>query len=238
MSVSVIESAVPVAFECVVCYEDGSATGQLTLACKHMVCLGCYTTMRGGSNNATPPCPCCRRAIRTTTGFTDQQIEQFNRFVYRIKSYARQVRDLELAFGFFKESQGMQDYVLPTDPPLLPVELELEPRATIAAFVVPVPAPGTGPVLQHPGNGITGTTTFTAAPPREANVIAHTPQPFTQQQRYDRAIENGNLGMHSFHACRMCRGMFQTHDLMRRPIRGRTRRVMCCQTCATNANRL
>jgi len=102
----------------------------------------------------------------------------------------------------------------------------------------PVPAPGTGPVLQHPGNGITGTTTFIAAPPREANPLAHTPQPFTQQQRYDNARENGNLGTLSFHPCRMCRAMFQSHELARRAIRGRTRRVMCCETCAINANRL
>ena len=225
MSVSVIESTAPVAFQCVVCYEDGGATGQLTLACKHMVCLGCYTTMRGGSNSATPPCPCCRRAIRTSTGFTDLQITEFKRYILSIDTATRLLRDCELRFTQFKERTGMQDYVVPVTNPF-----------DNAQRREPTPEPR-GPVLEHPGNGITATTNFIPAPRREANVIAPATQPFTQQQRYDRARENGNVGMHSFHACRMCRGMFQSHELARRTINGRTRRVMCCITCAINANR-
>ena len=50
-------------WECVICYENGITTGQLTLACKHTVCLGCYTSMVSYYKPLT--CPCCRSAINT-----------------------------------------------------------------------------------------------------------------------------------------------------------------------------
>jgi len=50
-------------WECVICYENGITTGQVTLACKHTVCLGCYTSM--GSYRSSPTCPCCRSVINT-----------------------------------------------------------------------------------------------------------------------------------------------------------------------------
>jgi len=50
-------------WECAICYENGAATGQLTLACKHTVCLGCYTSM--GSYARSSTCPCCRATINT-----------------------------------------------------------------------------------------------------------------------------------------------------------------------------
>jgi Zinc finger, C3HC4 type (RING finger) len=50
-------------WECVICYENGATTGQLTLPCKHTVCLGCYTSM--GSYGRSSTCPCCRATINT-----------------------------------------------------------------------------------------------------------------------------------------------------------------------------
>jgi hypothetical protein len=62
-------------WECCVCYEDGKSTGQLTLSCNHNVCLECYTKLLT-ANLDSPPCPMCRRTIRTTDGPTYQQMAE------------------------------------------------------------------------------------------------------------------------------------------------------------------
>ena len=62
-------------WECCVCYEDGKSTGQLTLSCNHNVCLECYTKLITANRDA-PPCPMCRRTIRTTDGPTQQQMAE------------------------------------------------------------------------------------------------------------------------------------------------------------------
>jgi len=74
-------------WECCVCYEDGTATAQMTLRCSHPICLGCFSAMRTTTNfygGAPPPpcCPLCRQAIRTQAGLTqEEQVEQRRRYV-------------------------------------------------------------------------------------------------------------------------------------------------------------
>lgn len=73
-----VKSDPPSAYECVVCYGDGKATGKLTLGCGHDVCLACFvklqtTTGYYGQAPTAPQCPCCRRRIRTTEGATDEE---------------------------------------------------------------------------------------------------------------------------------------------------------------------
>lgn len=86
-------------FECCVCYEDGTKTGKLTLACSHDICLGCYTNlcaMTGTYGQAVAPtCPICRASVRTREGHTDDEKRQAVAVLRRLR-LARQ-RQGELA---------------------------------------------------------------------------------------------------------------------------------------------
>ena len=131
------------AWECCVCMEDGTATGQLTLACKHNICLECYTKLRTGSNNnnGTPPCPMCRRVIRTTDTFT---AEQFRMMRYHKAEVAQAHRSLEErieSMTRYANANDMVRYLAEDVPPL-----EVAPAPTVAAVA---PAGGGGAWAAH-----------------------------------------------------------------------------------------
>lgn len=48
------------AFECPVCYMDGAASGIVEPACKHKICLACYSNILMRESHRTK-CPCCRK---------------------------------------------------------------------------------------------------------------------------------------------------------------------------------
>jgi len=48
------------AFECPVCYTDGAASGIVEPACKHKICLACYSNILMRESHRTK-CPCCRK---------------------------------------------------------------------------------------------------------------------------------------------------------------------------------
>ena len=57
-------------WECCICYEDGRTTAQMMLACRHNICLSCYTSMNNtaSSNTNSIKCPMCRQRIQKTNG--------------------------------------------------------------------------------------------------------------------------------------------------------------------------
>ena len=89
-------------FECVICYEDGKGTGQITLGCSHAICLGCYTkeTQRVAALHQQVKCPICRKAVRLTDEITPQEREEVARLVrqvntdtWRVAEYNRQIAE-------------------------------------------------------------------------------------------------------------------------------------------------
>jgi hypothetical protein len=50
-------------WECSICYEDGTRTGEVNLACGHGLCLQCYTLLE--NSVSAGKCPCCRNSIYT-----------------------------------------------------------------------------------------------------------------------------------------------------------------------------
>ena len=100
------ESEAPPVWECCVCMTDGASTARLLLACKHNVCLSCYT----GMVNAAPTyaknsikCPMCRRGIRNTDEPPQEvtaEISHKIRACIQIKNRLTQLqRDAENAAG-------------------------------------------------------------------------------------------------------------------------------------------
>ena len=47
-------------FECPVCYTDGSDSGLVNPACKHKICITCYSTILLRQKKQSR-CPCCRK---------------------------------------------------------------------------------------------------------------------------------------------------------------------------------
>ena len=84
------------AFECVICYEDGKGTGQITLACSHAICLGCYTkeTQRVAALRQPIKCPICRKAVRLTDEITPQEREEVAALIRTLNRDTRRVEVL------------------------------------------------------------------------------------------------------------------------------------------------
>jgi hypothetical protein len=89
-------------FECVICYEDGKGTGQITLGCSHAICLGCYTkeTQRVAALRQPVKCPICRKAVRLTDEITPQErqevanlVQLVNQDTRRVAEYNRQIAE-------------------------------------------------------------------------------------------------------------------------------------------------
>lgn len=62
------------AFECPVCYMDGAECGVVEPACKHKICLACYSNMLMRETNRTK-CPCCRKFYLNSAVAEQQQQE-------------------------------------------------------------------------------------------------------------------------------------------------------------------
>lgn len=63
------------AFECPVCYSDGKECGVVEPACKHKICLACYSNMLMRETNRTK-CPCCRKFYLNSTVAAAEQQQQ------------------------------------------------------------------------------------------------------------------------------------------------------------------
>jgi len=92
------------AWECVICYENGKKTGQLTLACGHAMCLGCYTleVRRVTALHQQVKCPYCRKAVRLTEEATQQEKDEVARIIrlvqadnQRVQARQEQIQDLK-----------------------------------------------------------------------------------------------------------------------------------------------
>jgi hypothetical protein len=71
------ESNTIVNWECCVCYENGTQTGQLVLACSHKICLGCYTSVcKQTTESNAAKCPMCRGEIKTRVSASKAQLEE------------------------------------------------------------------------------------------------------------------------------------------------------------------
>ena len=81
------------AWECVICYENGKKTGQLTLACGHAMCLGCYTleVRRVTALHQQVKCPYCRKAVRLTEEATPAEREEVARIIRLVQNDLQRV---------------------------------------------------------------------------------------------------------------------------------------------------
>jgi len=87
------------AWECSVCYCDGTRTAQLRLGCSHNLCLECYikmtTTRQGDFGRPDPRCPLCRAAIRTTTEPTVEERRDFDMIARNIRAGRNTIVELQ-----------------------------------------------------------------------------------------------------------------------------------------------
>jgi hypothetical protein len=146
------------AWECCVCMTDGTTTGQLSLACKHNVCLSCYT----GMLNVAPsymkyriPCPMCRRGIRNTDELPPEATADLNnkiRTCLQINSRLTQLQQevsnttgsLRRAMETLKESAELWGVWEQTKASY--ERQKAQPQLAPAPVFVPAPAPAPVPV--------------------------------------------------------------------------------------------
>jgi hypothetical protein len=163
------------AWECVICYEGGKKTGQLTLACGHTMCLGCYTceAKRVAGLGQDLKCPYCRKEIRLTEGPTKEEQDKINKHIRIIqldntrlagiqkqmeeiqKQIAdRKVKVLKLAEDAGADMPTVQAAVLvlaevAAAPPQIPQAAAAAPRFQQAVPAMPPPHVP----MANPGNG-------------------------------------------------------------------------------------
>ena len=101
----------PDSWECCVCLEDGATTAKMVLACKHNVCLSCYT----GIVNAAPTyaknsikCPVCRRGIRNSTEPPSDVIDELNLRLRTCLQHNARMIQLERDLEMFKAAQDRE----------------------------------------------------------------------------------------------------------------------------------
>ena len=95
------------AWECVICYENGKKTGQLTLACGHAMCLGCYTleVRRVTALHQQVKCPYCRKAVRLTEEATPAEREEVARLIRTVQGDLQRVHTRNEAIQELQQRQ-------------------------------------------------------------------------------------------------------------------------------------
>ena len=166
------------AWECVICYEGGKKTGQITIACGHTICLGCYTceAKRVAGLGQELKCPYCRRPIRLTEGPTAEEQDRLNKHIrviqldnHRLAGLQKQMEEiqkqvderkekvLKLAEAVGADVAQVQAEVLLLHAPAMPAAPQAAaaaPPAAAARFQEPVPPiPPPHVPMDHPENG-------------------------------------------------------------------------------------
>jgi len=219
-------------FECCVCYEDGTRTGKLTLACSHDICLGCYTNlcaMTGAWGQAVAPtCPICRASVRTREGHTDDERRQAIAVLRRLRlarerqgelaievsQNARALRDAEREVNTLKSSGGWTGEELDALPTTATGETALSAQVRRFATAPAPPMAGTALVRNAQGAYSLAPVGAAAAPatpaPAPANIFRC---PGCSAQRPDVKYRHvwrkdgvpGTWGLHKLKRCSECR---------------------------------
>lgn len=172
------------AWECIICYEGGKKTGQITIACGHTICLGCYTceVKRVAGLGQDLKCPYCRQTIRLTEGPTAEEQDRINKHIrviqldnHRLAGIQKQMEEiqkqiadrkdkvLKLAEAVGADVAQVQAEVLLLHAPAMPAPPpQAQPAPQMAGIVVhmprvqqPVPPmPAAHVPMEHPENGI------------------------------------------------------------------------------------
>ena len=172
------------AWECIICYEGGKKTGQITIACGHTICLGCYTceVKRVADLGQDLKCPYCRQTIRLTEGPTAEEQDRINKHIrviqlenHRLAGIQKQMEEIQKQIADRKEKvlklaeavgadvAEVQAKVLLLHAPAMPAPPpQAQPAPQMAAIVVhmprvPIPVPELPPAhvpMEHPENGV------------------------------------------------------------------------------------
>jgi len=223
----VIPPKVVEAWECIICYEGGKRTGQITIACGHTICLGCYTceVKRVASLGQELKCPYCRQTVRLTEGPSKEEQDKINNHIRVI-----QLDNHRLA-GLQKQMEDIQKQI--ADRKVKVLKLATDTGADIAQVQAEVlllhapamPAPPAIPQAQPA--------------PQMAGVVVHmprVPQPVPQMPPAHVPMDHPENGVR----CPGCRTQRPVQDVRYRHVPmedGEVHRLKRCERCLLIAKR-
>jgi len=218
-------------WECVICYEGGKKTGQLTIACGHTMCLGCYTleAKRVAGLGQELKCPYCRQTIRLTEGPTKEEQDKIKNHIRVIQLDNHRIQELQ------KQMDDINKQI--ADRKVKVLKLAEDTGADIAqvqAEVLLVHIPAAQPVRVNMAQAQALEAAFNAAqapiaqPARIQQPVPAMPPPHVPMPQPENGVR-----------CPGCRTHRPAEDIRYRhiPMEDRTHRLKRCERCLLVARR-